>query len=217
MNTKLSGTVLKKLLSGQSFQSIGDELGYSKQYMHQVLIDSDRLVWKKFLQEKEIERIRLTGIAAEKRKQKRMRRWSSKPIDRFWENVNVLGKNDCWEWQLADYCYGVLRWGNKETYAHRVVWEITNGAIPKEMFVCHICDNPLCCNPNHLFLGTPKDNTRDAVRKNRGVGKRKLTRRQAHKIRQAFLCGITKTELSKQYNVHVRTIENVVLKKTHKI
>lgn len=57
--------------------------------------------------------------------------------------------------------------GPKLLNAHRVAWIITHGEVPKGMLVCHKCDNPPCCNPNHLFLGTHADNVRDCVRKKR--------------------------------------------------
>ncbi len=58
---------------------------------------------------------------------------------------------------------------NKKYRAHRMAWVITNGPIPDGLFVLHRCDNPPCCNPDHLFLGTGQDNMDDMHRKGRGV------------------------------------------------
>ncbi len=92
-------------------------------------------------------------------------------IERFWNFVDysALSPAGCWIW-----CGGKLR-GNYGAFhvngatrrAHRFSYELKFGTIPKGMFVCHRCDCPLCVNPNHLFVGTPKDNMLDKVNKNR--------------------------------------------------
>lgn len=94
---------------------------------------------------------------------RQMRTWLKSP-ERFWDNV---GKTDgCWLWKGVRFPtgYGL---SSCHTYAHRMAWELTYGRIPAKLFVCHHCDNPPCVRPDHLFLGTAKDNTQDAVRKGR--------------------------------------------------
>jgi hypothetical protein len=75
----------------------------------------------------------------------------------------------CWLWASTydSFGYGVLR--NKK--AHRLSWQAYRGEIPDGMFVCHKCDVPECINPDHLFLGTPRENAQDMVRKGRHVGR----------------------------------------------
>jgi len=81
----------------------------------------------------------------------------------------VLIKNWCWEYQgsLNHNGYGIIK-RNRITYrAHRYVYSNNVGEIPKGLLVLHKCDNPACINPNHLFLGTHKDNHDDMVKKGR--------------------------------------------------
>lgn len=95
-------------------------------------------------------------------------------MDRFWSKVAKAGANDCWPWlgsQQKPMGYGHWTWWDGErgrsTTAHRKAWQLTNGPIPEGMMVLHSCDNPPCCNPAHLWLGTHADNMADKVAKGR--------------------------------------------------
>lgn len=92
--------------------------------------------------------------------------------DRFWANVRIAGPDECWEWGRGRIPkgYGMFYIGGKpyaRRSSHRMAWELTHGEIPEGMFVCHRCDNPPCCNPAHLFLGTPQENVLDRLSKGR--------------------------------------------------
>ena len=85
----------------------------------------------------------------------------------------------CWIWKghLFQNGYGHYSLHQKAYKAHRVAFFLNNGDIPKGMYVCHICDNTKCVNPEHLFVGTPKDNTLDMIAKGRLIkfrSKRKI-------------------------------------------
>ena len=87
----------------------------------------------------------------------------------FWSHVE---KSDtCWNWikNTASGGYGFITTpkSKKQTAAHRVAWELSNGPIPSDMDVLHSCDNPACVRPDHLFLGTAFVNTQDMCQKGR--------------------------------------------------
>jgi len=92
--------------------------------------------------------------------------------DRLWARVVRGAPDACWEWQGATDKDGYGRIGRggrgaPNNPAHRVAFEISRGPIPYGLLVCHHCDNPPCCNPAHLFLGTHQDNQADKVAKGR--------------------------------------------------
>ena len=111
-------------------------------------------------------------------------------LSRFWEKVNKT--DGCWEWTAFRNRNGYGRFQFADGHpvnAHRFAYEITYGPVSLNLFVCHKCDNPTCCRPDHLFLGTPKDNMADCVAKGRinrtfrvrghDVNTSKLTKEQA--------------------------------------
>lgn len=92
-----------------------------------------------------------------------------KAIQQFWSKVDKSG--ECWIWlgSKTQGGYGLFRFSGKRAYAHRFTYELTHGSIPDGLHICHTCDNPSCCNPAHLWAGTPVDNMADRDRKGRGV------------------------------------------------
>jgi hypothetical protein len=92
---------------------------------------------------------------------------------RFWAKVDKsAGDNGCWVWTAgkANFGYGeFVVGGGEKIRAHRWAYEETHGKIPNGLYACHRCDNPACCNPKHLFLGTPQDNVLDMVSKGRKI------------------------------------------------
>jgi hypothetical protein len=115
--------------------------------------------------------------------------------DRFWSKVDRRGPNECWEWQThrdrAGYGKFCISTGRNER-AHRAAWLLTKGSLPGGVYVLHSCDNPPCCNPSHLRLGSHADNMADKVARNRCRPPRgevcvtaKLTAEDVHDIRCA--------------------------------
>jgi len=153
------------------------------------------------------------------------------PAD-FWRRVERPSNPDaCWEWQghRRGGRYGSISWGSKRAQrsTHRVAYELTYGPIPAGMFVMHKCDNPPCCRPDHLALGTPAENSADMVQKGRSVRgernprvlhperypigsnhwKAKLTEAQVAEIRKVPLRRGVIAALARQYSVSWRTID----------
>lgn len=111
-------------------------------------------------------------------RQKTKSKMGSVPLineSKFWKKVNKLSDDECWLWiaHKIPSGYGQFNAMGKIMRAHRVSWILKNGPIPPEKVICHKCDNPSCVNPNHLFLGTLKDNSRDMIKKGRCVNKLK--------------------------------------------
>ena len=130
--------------------------------------------------------------------------------------------NDCWEWQgcLSKWGYGDIRIGpvgnKKHVNAHRAAWLYFKRDIPESLFVCHKCDNRKCCNPDHLFLGTAKQNQHDMIRKGRKDVLRgdrcpwsKLNEKKVIEILEFLKKGKNCSEIGRQFGVDRRQISDI--------
>ncbi len=144
--------------------------------------------------------------------------------DRFWKKVSVGDAEACWDWQAHrdKDGYGTFWKLGTNVHAHRVAYALNIGD-PGSFSVLHHCDNPPCCNPKHLFLGTPLDNMRDMIAKGRRpnvVGRAhsraKLSDESVRTIRAASANGVSHAELGRRFGVHFVTIFDAVQRKTWK-
>lgn len=139
--------------------------------------------------------------------------------DRFWRKVHkTSAPQACWTWRngRSGAGYGVIRWQGRLRYAHNLAWELYHGRpIPAGRIVRHHCDNPLCCRPSHLAIGTPADNSRDMVahgRQRTGV----LSHDQVRAIRAAVAQRVRNVDIAAQHQVTQRTIWLIASRHTYR-
>jgi hypothetical protein len=157
-------------------------------------------------------------------------------VERFWRRVQK--SDSCWMWKgplsgpgwRTGRGYGAFYSGKNGT-AHRFSWELHFGPIPPGLFVCHKCDTPPCVNPEHLFLGTSSDNSRDMWTKGRGrlqqpgvlaavhvrgstSPQAKLNEEIVREIRTACAQGANRHELARRFAVTSTTIDKIVWRQT---
>ena len=127
----------------------------------------------------------------------------------------------CWEWTgyKVPFGYGRVSFNGKLQSVHRLVWEAINGPIPEGLWVLHHCDNPPCFRPDHLFLGTPADNCRDALNKGRfktarvgtDHGMSKLSDEEVLAIRKLYATGtFFQKDLAEMFDVSRALISMIV-------
>ncbi len=147
----------------------------------------------------------------------------SLPIkERLMRGIIKDEKSGCWEWQkgLFSTGYAQMHINGQGRGAHVVSYQEFIGEIPEGLCVLHKCDNPICINPEHLFLGTPQDNSDDMVNKRRSAvatnRHAKLTPADVLFIRRKVKEGRSNHDLAEVYGVTKETIDNVVLRKSWK-
>lgn len=146
---------------------------------------------------------------------------------RLWSRIERGSDDACWLWTGAHTPagYGVIGYLGKQTTAHRLVYSLTYGPIPQNQIVCHSCDNPRCCNPKHLWLGSDKTNSDDKIVKGReghpdNHGTRnphaRLTAEDVVTIRQVYGDGHSLRQLANEYGVNPPAIWKIVTRRTWK-
>ena len=153
-----------------------------------------------------------------------MDKYNAKSLARYWSKVDCsAGLFACWLWVAAldRDGYGKIWLNGCNIRSHRVAWELVHGSIPEGMRVLHTCDNPACCQPLHLFLGTDADNVRDKTLKGRQarghkIGVSKLTEDQVKTIREQYAKGQSQSSIARDYNVTQSAIFYIVRGKVWK-
>lgn len=129
-------------------------------------------------------------------------------IERFEEKF--VKSDGCWLWtaSCAGKGYGQMKLPKqrKQEYAHRLAYQIYKGEIPKCLQVMHSCDNPKCCNPDHLSIGTCKDNLQDMKQKGRSThgeknARAKITEDQVIQIRKCIESGMTQSKIALAFGI----------------
>lgn len=144
----------------------------------------------------------------------------------FWNHIDVKTPNDCWNWKMKKDRNGYGRthlfYPNiyKKTGAHQISWLLSGNSIEQGQLIRHKCNNPSCCNPTHLDVGSPKDNAMDCVNSERTLkGSKnpssKLTEKDVKKIKETLALGKKLGAiLSKEYGVSKVVISNIKNNKT---
>lgn len=159
-----------------------------------------------------------------KRVKTRKKQAIEKFYNRFWNKVAISGLDNCWTWtgRPNEKGYGLISLNSKEYRAHRVSFNLSRQrSLNEGVNICHSCDNPACCNPVHLFEGTPRDNSDDMVAKGRSAfGERhshaKLKEAEVLEIIEMRKTGMLQREIAAAFGVARRTISLITTGKRWK-
>jgi len=148
--------------------------------------------------------------------------------EELWSKVDRKGLNECWPWlgSINEQGYGRVEIADISYYAHRVIYNLVHpGLISLKAprirtawgFLRHSCDNPICCNPKHLLVGTLKENTNDRRVRNlnswvsgENHGNSKLTMKQAREARLLRQTGIGPTALAKKFGISLPSMKSLL-------
>ncbi len=137
----------------------------------------------------------------------------------IWKRIDKKGENECWNYiGYLRNGYGRIQINYRYYLAHRIVYEDIYGSIPDGMCICHSCNNPSCCNPKHLYMGTQTDNMKQMVNdgrtgKGEDAGGVKLTEKSVLEIRKLYFSGeYSQKKLGEIFRVTQSNISYVINK-----
>ena len=154
-------------------------------------------------------------------------RSAPKAVHFRWDRVKRGSSDECWPWRgaLNSWGYGAVQVDGVQMNASRAAYIATHGAIARGLVVCHRCDNPACCNPAHLFVGTQAENLADCRSKGRARGQfaggadhpnhvAKLTPDSVREARKLAASGVTCSEIARRFGMDNKTIWSAVNRKS---
>jgi|WetSurMetagenome_2_1015567.scaffolds.fasta_scaffold106561_2 hypothetical protein len=139
-------------------------------------------------------------------------------LKNFWNKIDKKNEEECWPWTGCKDSsgYGLIAYNKNgirtALKAQRVMYQLIYGEIFDNMYICHKCDNRSCCNPSHLFQGTPQDNIDDMISKGRDKKRIKISDKQVEEMRNSYSLGnITQRELANIYNINVSYVSHIIV------
>lgn len=239
-----NAALCSSFLEGKSMTEVGEEFGITRERVRQILNENgigERFLWSAARQEtalSEAQRLFVAGkqwteiaplvgmsvcalrrsvaVTPEMRKSRR--------ITQFWQLVDITADPErCWLWNDKQQVqgYGRYRWQGKTRGSHVVAYMMSNNIEQLDGWVLHTCDNNLCCNPKHLYEGTPQDNVRDRDRAGRAAHQRPggivqffLTPEDVETIRSLLADGVSQDKVAEICECSVSCVSHIATGKT---